>query len=221
MKAGAVIVAAGRGTRAGGGIPKQWKPLCSATSAQYALQAFADHPDISKLVLVIHAEDMDTDLWPRTPAADVVVGGATRSASVLAGLLQLQGSVDAVLIHDAARPCITSHIIDGVLSALTVARGAAPALPVVDALWTGSQGRVTGSASREGLFRAQTPQGFHLTDIIEAHRRFPDGAADDVEIARAAGLEVVITPGHEDNLKITTPADFQRAEAILRARHGH
>ncbi|MGA9252092.1 MAG: 2-C-methyl-D-erythritol 4-phosphate cytidylyltransferase [Roseobacter sp.] len=220
MKVGAVIVAAGRGLRAGGGIPKQWRPLNGATSAQYAMHAFADHPGISKLVLVIHPDDLKTDLWPRTPASDVVAGGATRSASVLAGLMQLQGSVEAVLIHDAARPCVSPEIIDGVLAALIGTRAAAPALPVVDALWTGAAGRVTGTASRDGLYRAQTPQGFHLSDIIEAHQKFPDGAADDVEIARAAGLEVVITPGHEDNLKITTPADFARAEAILRARHG-
>ena len=221
MKVGAVIVAAGRGLRAGGGTPKQWRPLNGATSAHYALQAFADHPGISKLVLVIHQDDLKTDFWPRIPAADIVVGGATRSASVLAGLMHVQGSVDCVLIHDAARPCVTPQIIDGVLAALDDTRAAAPALPVVDALWTGAEGRVTGTASREGLYRAQTPQGFHLSDIIEAHQKFPDGAADDVEIARAAGLEVVITPGHEDNLKITTPADFERAEAILRARHGH
>lgn len=220
MKVGAVIVAAGRGVRAGGGIPKQWRPLQGATSAQHAMRAFADHPAVSRLVLVLHPDDLDTDYWPRTPAAEVVAGGATRSASVLAGLLCLQGKVDAVLIHDAARPCVTKEVIDGVLAALTEARGAAPALPVVDALWTGEEGRVTGSASREGLFRAQTPQGFHLDDIISAHQQFPEGAADDVEIARSAGLEVVITHGHEDNLKITTPADFVRAEAILRARNG-
>jgi len=220
MKVGAAIVAAGRGLRAGGGIPKQWRPLNGATSAQFALQSFADHAAISKLVLVIHRDDLETDFWPRTPTADIVVGGATRSASVLAGLRHLQGDVEYVLIHDAARPCVTPQIIDGVLAGLEGARAAAPALPVVDALWTGTDGRVTGTASREGLYRAQTPQGFYLSDIIEAHQKFPDGAADDVEIARAAGLEVVITPGDEDNLKITTPADFKRAEAILRARHG-
>lgn len=220
MKVGAVIVAAGRGVRAGGGVPKQWRPLNGASAAQHAMQAFADHPAVTHLVLVLHPDDIETDLWPRLPAADVVAGGATRSASVLAGLMQLQDKVDAVLIHDAARPCLTHDVIDGVLAALAHARGAAPAVPVVDALWKGANGRVTGTANREGLFRAQTPQGFHLPDIIRAYGQVSEGAADDVEIARAAGLEVVITPGQEDNLKITTPADFDRAALILRMRHG-
>jgi 2-C-methyl-D-erythritol 4-phosphate cytidylyltransferase len=185
------------------------------------MQVFADHPRISELVLVLHPDDIDTDLWPRSPAARVVAGGDTRSASVRAGLSVLEGLVEAVLIHDAARPCVSSRVIDAVIDGLAQAAAAAPAVPVVDALWTGARGRVTGTASREGLFRAQTPQGFHLAPILAAHRQFPDAAADDVEIARRAGMEVLITEGDEDNLKITTPADFARAEAILRARHGH
>ena len=220
MKVGAVIVAAGRGLRAGGGVPKQWRDLGGRCVAHYALQAFADHPSVSDLVLVLHPDDIDTDLWPRDPAAQVVAGGATRSASVLAGLRQLEGTVDAVLVHDAARPCVSAPLIDAVIAGLGDAVAAAPAIPVVDALWTGAAGRVTGTADRTGLYRAQTPQGFHLKAILDAHTRFPDGAADDVEIARRAGLEVVITPGDEDNLKITSPADFARAEVLLRTRHG-
>jgi 2-C-methyl-D-erythritol 4-phosphate cytidylyltransferase len=91
----------------------------------------------------------------------------------------------------------------------------------VDALWTGEGGRVTGTASREGLYRAQTPQGFHLPAILSAYEKSTETAADDVEIARRAGLDVVIVPGDEDNLKITMPADFVRAETILKRRNGH
>ncbi len=221
MRVGAVIVAAGRGVRAGGGTPKQWRPLCGATSAEFSLRAFSDHPDVSALVLVVHPDDRDADLLPRSPACDVVTGGDTRSASVLAGLKRLQHSVEAVLVHDAARPCVTPEIIDGVIAALKTTPAAAPAIPVVDALWTGADGKVTGTTSREGLFRAQTPQGFHLSEIIAAHQAFQGDAADDVEIARAAGLEVAITAGDEDNLKITTAADFERAAAILKARNGY
>lgn len=221
MKVGAVVVAAGRGLRAGGELPKQWHPLAGRPVAQHALTAFAHHPRVSELVLVLHPEDLETDLWPRMPQAEIAVGGATRSASVLAGLQKLSGRVDCVLIHDAARPCVTPEIIDGVLAALQSAQAAAPAVAVVDALWTGQGGRVTGTADRTGLFRAQTPQGFHLGAILDAYQTAPDGAADDVEIARRAGIDVAITPGGEDNLKITTPADFARAEAILRARNGH
>jgi 2-C-methyl-D-erythritol 4-phosphate cytidylyltransferase len=185
------------------------------------MQAFADHCSVTELVLVCHQDDIETDVWPKDPEAQIVAGGQTRSASVLAGLRALQDRVDVVLIHDAARPCISAPVIDAVLEALEKAPAAAPAVAVVDALWTGINGRVTGTASREGLFRAQTPQGFHLARILKAHEDHPDDATDDVEIARRAGLEVLITPGDEDNLKITTPADFARAEVILRARHGH
>lgn len=221
MRAGAVIVAAGRGLRAGGGMPKQWRKLAGSLVAQHAMQSFATHPQVSQLVLVVHPDDLDTDLWPRTPSARVVPGGATRSASVLAGLRALESHVSQVLIHDAARPCVTHDVIDAVLDALREAPAAAPALPVVEALWTGAGGRVTGTADRTGLYRAQTPQGFHLDAILSAHESCPEGGADDVEVALRAGLEVVITEGSEDNLKITAPADFARAEAILRARNGH
>lgn len=221
MRVGAVIVAAGRGLRAGGGRPKQWRMLAGSPVAYHAMLAFADHPAVTELVLVIHPDDVQTDLWPREPAARIVTGGSTRSASVLAGLHALEGLVDTVLIHDAARPCVSHAVIDAVVNALRTAQAAAPAVAVVDALWTGAEGFVTGTAKRDGLYRAQTPQGFHLGSILEAHKNHPDGAADDVEIARRAGLQVVITPGDEDNLKITTPADFARADSILRARHGH
>ena len=221
MKVGAVIVAAGRGTRAGGGMPKQWRPLAGSTVVAHTLRAFADHADISELVLVVHPDDLAGNFWPSVPTLAVVAGGATRCLSVLAGLQRLKNTVEAVLIHDAARPCVTKETIDDVIFALATAPAAAPALPVVDALWTGENGRVTGTASREGLYRAQTPQGFHLPAILSAYGKSTDTAADDVEIARRAGLDVIIVPGDEDNLKITMPADFERAETILKRRNGH
>ncbi|AEI93780.1 2-C-methyl-D-erythritol 4-phosphate cytidylyltransferase [Roseobacter litoralis] len=221
MKVGAVIVAAGRGIRAGGDIPKQWRPLKDGTVAQQAIRAFTQHPNIHDVVLVLHPDDIKTDLWPREPGLVIANGGPSRSASVLAGLQMLTGKADAALIHDAARPCVTGRVIDDVIGALETAEAAAPAVAVVDALWTGENGRVSGTADRTGLYRAQTPQGFHLEPILRAHQQFPEGAADDVEVARRAGFDVVIVPGDEDNLKITLPDDFARAEAILRARDGH
>ncbi|WP_299404578.1 2-C-methyl-D-erythritol 4-phosphate cytidylyltransferase [uncultured Roseobacter sp.] len=221
MKIGAVIVAAGRGARAGGGTPKQWRPLAGQTSTQFALQAFASHPGIERLVLVLHADDIATDYWPTTPDAEIVTGGDTRSASVLAGLQVLEGACDQVLIHDAARPCVSRAVIDDVIDALRSGPAAAPAVAVVDALWRGENGAVAETVDRSALYRAQTPQGFDLDAILAAHRAFPDGAADDVALARHAGLTVAITRGSEDNLKITLPEDFERAERILRARDGH
>ncbi len=111
-------------------------------------------------------------------------------------------------------------VIEAVLTALQDAPGAAPALPVTDALWRGENGKVAGTQSRAGLLRAQTPQGFHFAAIRAAHDAFAGEAADDVEVARAAGLEVRIVPGHEDNLKITHAQDFARAEQILQQNQG-
>lgn len=221
MKIAAVIVAAGRGRRAGAGQPKQWRPLAGHSSAYFAMRAFANHPQIDRLVLVVNPDDFAIGNWPKEPVAEVVAGGVSRSASVLAGLHVLEGSCDQVLIHDAARPCVSRAVIDGVIDALRNGPAAAPAVAVVDALWRGADGRVAAAVPRDDLYRAQTPQGFHLAEILAAHRACPEGAADDVELVRRAGLTVAITQGSEDNLKITVAEDFTRAERILRARNGH
>ncbi|MCA1334473.1 bifunctional 2-C-methyl-D-erythritol 4-phosphate cytidylyltransferase/2-C-methyl-D-erythritol 2,4-cyclodiphosphate synthase [Pseudooceanicola marinus] len=210
----AIIVAAGRGTRAGGHLPKQWQPLAGRRVADWTLDAMI-RAGLSPIVVVLHPDDMDLPL-----PADVVrvAGGATRDASVRAGLAALDPAATAnVLIHDVARPCVPGPVIAEVIAALEAgAEAAAPGLPVTDALWHGDAGHVTGTAPRDGLFRAQTPQGFRLQPLLAAHAAHPGGAADDVEVARAAGIRVAITPGSEDNLKITHPGDFDRAEAILR-----
>lgn len=213
----AIVVAAGRGVRAGGDTPKQWQKLGKMTVAQRTLNALGSHPNIDKLVLVLNPDDMNTDLWPTDPPAKVVPGGATRAASVRAGLAAVEGGTTHVLIHDVARPLVSHALIDRVLAALTESPAAAPALPVTDALWTGADGRVTGTRDRNGLFRAQTPQGFEAEAILAAHRAFEGDPADDVEVARAAGLPVTIVRGEEENLKITGPGDFARAEQLLKA----
>jgi 2-C-methyl-D-erythritol 4-phosphate cytidylyltransferase/2-C-methyl-D-erythritol 2,4-cyclodiphosphate synthase len=109
---------------------------------------------------------------------------------------------------------VSRAVIDGVLDALATFSGAAPALAVTDALWRGAE-TVDGTESREGLWRAQTPQGFHLDVIRAAHAAHLGGAADDVEVARRAGHSVAITPGSETNIKITTEGDFARAERLM------
>jgi 2-C-methyl-D-erythritol 4-phosphate cytidylyltransferase/2-C-methyl-D-erythritol 2,4-cyclodiphosphate synthase len=149
----------------------------------------------------------------------LVEGGATRDASVLAGLRALEGTgVEAVLIHDGARPLVSGRLIERLIATLDERDGAAPALPVTDALWRGASGLVAGTVDREGLYRAQTPQAFRFAPILAAHLAHPGGAADDVEVARAAGLDVRIVEGEETNLKLTYPGDFARAEAILQGR---
>ena len=210
----AIIVAAGRGTRAGGDLPKQWQMLNGQPVLAHTLAAFAGLPR----VLVIHPDDR-----ARAEAiagdAQIVEGGATRDASVMNALLALEGrGVAHVLIHDGARPLVSAAVIDRVRGALEASPAAAPALAVTDALWTGTQGLVSGTRDRTGLYRAQTPQGFHYDAILAAHRAHPGGAADDVEVARAAGLAVTIVEGDENNLKLTFPGDFDRAAAIMKGR---
>ena len=211
----ALIVAAGRGLRAGGGLAKQWRPVAGKSVAQWTVDAFDQHPAIDRIVLVV-ADDAPAECLPKASVTPLraVTGGATRGASVMAGLRALEGTADLVLIHDVARPGVPDTVIDAVIAALATDPGAAPALAVTDALWRGD-GLVEGTVPRDGLWRAQTPQGFHLPAILAAHAAFAGDPADDVEVARAHGLPVAIVPGHEDNLKITTPGDFARAAAIL------
>jgi 2-C-methyl-D-erythritol 4-phosphate cytidylyltransferase/2-C-methyl-D-erythritol 2,4-cyclodiphosphate synthase len=211
----ALLVAAGRGTRMGGGVPKQWRPLAGRPVAAHAAAALTA-AGIGRILLVIHPDDA---AQARALGLPWVAGGASRTASVRAGLAALATDPPAaVLIHDAARPCVTPALIGRVVAALAQAPGAAPALPVADALWRAAEGRVVGTESRDGLWRAQTPQGFRYADLAAAYAAHPAEAADDVAVARAAGLPVVVVPGDEDNLKLTWPDDFARAEAILRGR---
>ena len=217
MLAAAVIVAAGRGVRAGDGLPKQWRMLRGRTVLAHTLGAFRASPVIGPIVLVLHPEDMGlAPGYDGHPDVTVVAGGATRSDSVRFGLEALaERKVTRVLIHDVARPLVSQDLIARVAQALDEAEAAAPALPVTDALWRGCEGRVVGTADRADLWRAQTPQGFHYDAIRAAHRDHAGAAADDVEVAIAAGLDVAIVPGEERNLKITLPEDFARAEKLL------
>lgn len=210
----ALIVAAGRGLRAGGGTPKQWRELAGKTVADHTVAAFSAHPEVDQVMLVLHPDEMArAEAYPGVLAC---AGGASRDESVANGLKALAPHApDLVLIHDVARPLVSADLISRVISALKDAPGAAPALALTDALWTGDNDRVTGTKDRSGLYRAQTPQGFRYTDILAAHAAHPGGAADDVEVARAAGLDVTIVPGDEKNIKITGPDDFARAARLM------
>lgn len=215
MQVTAIIVAAGRGTRAGGNLPKQWQLLHGEPVLAWTLRPFQDHTDVQDIVVVMHPDDIAAGRGDILNPARIVPGGETRKASVLAGLSACPDGTDRVLIHDAARPCVAASLIDSVLAALTTHEGAAPAMPVTDTLWHGAGGRVSGLRDRTGLFRAQTPQGFHLTPLLAAHEASTDNATDDVSVARAAGLDVAIVSGDEDNIKITHPGDLARVERLM------
>jgi len=212
-----LITAAGRGTRMGGEVPKQWLDLSGRSVLARSIEAFAG---FDRIVVTVHPEDMDRAIAELGGRVTLIAGGETRSDSVRAGLETLEGSgITHVLIHDGARPLVTPATIGAVVAALAEgAEAAAPGLAVTDALWRGAESVVTGFADRTGLFRAQTPQGFSLPVILAAHRAAVQGAADDVELVQRQGVAVRIVPGDEDNLKITWPGDMERAGRILRMR---
>lgn len=222
----AVIVAAGRGARAGGPQPKQFQTLAGQTLLRRTVKMFVDDDAIEDTVVVV-AEDRidqaDREL-SGLGAAALVPGGTDRQGSVLNGLeaiaerdTRLDRATDIVLIHDAARPFVSPDIIASAIGAAITADGAVPLLPVVDSLRrVNAEGGVADGPDRTDLGRAQTPQAFRFNRILAAHRAAKGGnASDDVQIALDAGLSVVPIPGAEDNFKLTTPADFERAERML------
>jgi 2-C-methyl-D-erythritol 4-phosphate cytidylyltransferase/2-C-methyl-D-erythritol 2,4-cyclodiphosphate synthase len=223
MRTAALIVAAGRGARLGDETPKQYLPLGHRAVLRHAIEALLAHPAIDAGLVVIHPDDRGRyddalDGLETTRLLPPVAGGAARGASVRAGLEALASHApERVLIHDAARPFLPLPVISAVLDALETTPAACPALPVVDALWRESDGLATEAVDRGALWRAQTPQGFHFAPILAAHRAHEGDAADDVAVARAAGLTVRLTPGDERNFKITTAADLDRARGLCEA----
>lgn len=223
MKIIALIVAAGRGSRAGPGAPKQYRDLAGEPVLRHTLRAFSSHPRVDSVLAVIHAEDRAafdnaaTDLPGLLPP---VTGGDTRQASVLFGLEALEGRApDAVLIHDGARPFVSDRLIDDTIEALETHRGAMPGLPVADTLRHSHNGFAGDAVSREGLWRAQTPQAFRYPSILAAHRDARRSGntsyTDDVAVAAAAGIDVSVVPGDEDNFKITSAEDLMHATRML------
>lgn len=230
MRITALIVAAGRGTRAGvsGAGPKQYAVIGDLPVLSHAIRAFSLHPLIERITVVIHPDDMEqyraaANAVQTSKLTEPAVGGATRQASVLRGLKALAAASppDAVLIHDAARPFVAQNIISAVIAALSERPAALAALPLTDTIKRGSADRVIiETVSRENLWRAQTPQGFHFVPILEAHQRAAeanlDQFTDDAAIAEWAGLDVALVEGAIGNVKITTAEDLQLADRQAR-----
>ncbi|HTZ38483.1 MAG TPA: bifunctional 2-C-methyl-D-erythritol 4-phosphate cytidylyltransferase/2-C-methyl-D-erythritol 2,4-cyclodiphosphate synthase [Stellaceae bacterium] len=218
----ALVLAAGRGTRFGGTLPKQYLPLGGATVLRHAIAAFAAHPRIDGVLVAIRPEDRA--LYDAAVAAldlpPPVAGGTERQDSVRLGLEALAPQAPArVLIHDGARPFPGAAVIDRVLDALD--RGAAaaiPGLPLGDTLKRVEDGVIRATVDRTGLWRVQTPQGFDFATILAAHRAASGRAlTDDAAVVETAGAAPLIVAGSEDNLKITTAADLAAAERLLAA----
>ena len=218
----ALVLAAGCGTRMGGGVPKQYRCVAGVPMLRRTVENLLAHPQIDRVRVVIAPEHRGLyeasvgDLGLPEPVA----GGATRQESARRGLeAEAERPPRLVLIHDAARPFASRGLTGRVLAALQTEQGAVPVLPVVDTLRRLEDDHLGADVARDGLVRVQTPQGFHFAAILEAHRRAEPGRhTDDAGVARAAGIPVVAVAGEEENMKITTEEDLARAERWLQCR---
>ncbi len=226
----AVIVAAGRGARAGAGGPKQYRQLAGRAVLARTAEAFLSHPDIDGVRVIIHRDDRaEYDaamgaLLENKKLMEPVTGGAERQDSVRLGLESIaENKPMRVLIHDAARPFIDAAAITRVINALDTADGAIAALPVHDTLKRqDADGRIAATVPRDALWRAQTPQGFHFDKILAAHRAAEGKTlTDDAAVAEEAGLAVTLAPGSPDNMKLTQAEDFGMAETLLGRKDKH
>ena len=218
MTTTALIVAAGKGERLGGGLPKQYRLLGGKPVLRWAVEALRRHPAIRSTRVVIGAgqQDLAREALSGLDVGDFIEGGAQRADSVRAGLAAIEG--DAVLVHDSARPFCPKQMVDRLLAPLEFFDGAAPVLAVGDTLARAGD-RLEEPIDRRGLVRVQTPQAFRLAAIRGAYENWSgDSPTDETSVARAAGLSVAAVEGDPVLEKITTAADFSRAEQWLASR---
>jgi 2-C-methyl-D-erythritol 4-phosphate cytidylyltransferase/2-C-methyl-D-erythritol 2,4-cyclodiphosphate synthase len=217
-----VVVAAGRGSRVGGDLPKQFRPIGGRPMIRQSLAVFLDHPSVGAVQPVIHPAD--AELFQASAAGLAVLapvfGGATRQSSVRAGLEALAPrQPDTVLIHDAARPFASAALVSRAIAAAEQTGAAIPAIPVTDTVKSvDAQGLVDQTLDRSKLRLVQTPQSFAFPALLAAHRHAAaegrDDFTDDAALAEWAGLKVSVFAGEPDNIKITEESDFARAEAM-------
>ena len=219
---GVVIVAGGRGTRTGGAELKQFRWVAGKPMLLHSVQAFLERDDVAMVVVVLpfdHVGDPPPWLFQcDTERLLLSVGGRERSDSVRNGLEDLDDQIAIVAVHDAARPLVTVKVIDSVISEARKGHGAAPGLPVVDTLKRIDESSgVRETIDRAGLVRIQTPQAFPKEMIERAHREASSSgitATDDAALCERLGMRVVVVPGSERAMKITSEDDFARAEAL-------
>jgi 2-C-methyl-D-erythritol 4-phosphate cytidylyltransferase/2-C-methyl-D-erythritol 2,4-cyclodiphosphate synthase len=230
MSIAALIVAAGRGSRAGQGIPKQYRRLGGKPVLTRTLQAFMGHPRIDRLIVVIHPDDQDLyqESLSALPGAGLAIplgcafGGETRQDSVRHGLEALSDPMpDIILIHDAARPFVSCALISRAIEAGRRWGAAVPGTPVTDTIKIiGAQGEVASTPERATLRAIQTPQAFRYTALFEAHQRAAGRGlhsfTDDGALAEWAGMPVHVFDGEPGNIKLTHSADFHEAEGRFR-----
>jgi 2-C-methyl-D-erythritol 4-phosphate cytidylyltransferase/2-C-methyl-D-erythritol 2,4-cyclodiphosphate synthase len=221
----AVVVAAGQGLRAGGTVPKQFAPWRGAPLVRHSVERLlaAGAAPVVVAIPASHRAEAQAALAGLDPVV-LVIGGATRQASVRAALDRLAaiGGVERVLIHDAARPDLPQAVITALLAALDTAPGAIPVLPVVDSVVRGNGGLRAAAVPRDGLYRVQTPQAFRFDAILAAHQGWAgaDDAGDDATVADSAGLAIALVSGDEALRKVTFASDFEDLPMICRTGTG-
>lgn len=220
----AIVPAAGRGERLGLGTPKALRPIAGTPMLVHAVRALQAARCVD-LVVVVAPEEFVTEVQGLMSQVDielsVVSGGDTRQASVSRGLIMLPADVDVVLVHDAARPLVPADVVTNVVSAVRAGHPAViPALPVVDTIKrVNDTSHVTETVDRSQLRAVQTPQGFARDVLQRVHAEAEnEDITDDAGLIEAAGVPVLIIPGHEEALKITRPLDLVIAEAIVAKR---
>ncbi|MFM7027720.1 MAG: bifunctional 2-C-methyl-D-erythritol 4-phosphate cytidylyltransferase/2-C-methyl-D-erythritol 2,4-cyclodiphosphate synthase [Chakrabartia sp.] len=217
MKIAALIVAAGQGLRAGGDVPKQYALLGDKPLLAHSVAAFAAHPAIARIILVIGAgqEALAQQALGPQQVDRLVIGGAERQHSVRAGLRAID-DCDVVLVHDAARPLLPAAVIDRLIAAMATRKAAIPVLPVVDTLAREDNGLLGDGVSRTSLMRVQTPQAAYVEILEQAHALWTgDAATDDAQMIRALGIDVALVEGDAMLEKVTQAADFSAAHARL------
>lgn len=214
-----MIAAAGHGHRLGGEVPKQYREVAGVPLLLRALRAFASHPDVAHIAVVLPPADAGRPpRWLADLASSTlgfIAGGAERADSVRAGLAALPESCEYVLVHDAARPFVSRETIDAVLAEARAGVGAVAAVPLADTLKEvdPEERLVTGTIPRERLWRAQTPQGFPRRVLAAAYARSgAAGATDDATVVERAGHPVRVVPDSPRNFKVTTAEDLALAE---------
>jgi 2-C-methyl-D-erythritol 4-phosphate cytidylyltransferase len=216
------VVAAGRGERLGGDVPKQYQLIGGVPMVLRSLRPFASHPDVAHLVLVLPNQDAASPpkFLSDFSALSIVAGGRHRGDSVRAGLAALRRECTVVLVHDAARPFVDRAVIDAVMRHARAGEGAVPAVPLSDTLkeaMSEDTSLVRRTRPRARLWRAQTPQGFPRAVLEEAHARAASTgrrATDDAALVEAMGIPVRLVPDTCRNLKVTTPEDLALAELL-------
>jgi 2-C-methyl-D-erythritol 4-phosphate cytidylyltransferase/2-C-methyl-D-erythritol 2,4-cyclodiphosphate synthase len=228
VQVAAVVVAAGQGVRAGGDLPKQFRQIAGETLLRRVLSRFVEAPKVNFVQPVIRSEDADL-VRVETAGLNVlapVFGGATRQASVRAGLeALLPRKPDIVLVHDAARPFASADLIARAIVAAEKTGAAIPGLAVTDTIKRVDDSNTVETTVDRALLRlVQTPQAFAFPALLAAHRRAAEEGredfTDDAALAEWAGMKVSVFPGEAGNIKFTTPEDFVRAEALQSAALG-